>query len=349
MLEHDIITSTGKRGTHGEVIVFLFEKCNLNCMFCTQDHASTIGMNRIQEKFEDVTKSIETQYVFGKRDFSVHLMGGELLADDIPDSILDQYVDLIMNIQAWGKVKGYPIEPTIVTNFVFDNRERVDRLLEQLPDLTLFTSYDPSGRFNKDTLETFKQNVIYYKHKIKAASVVMTKPSMKKFMEGKAEFFGYLYSHFRINFDYYTEITDGVRAKNYVQADALAKLQPTDVDIRDFMKFMLDNYPDCGPWDQYLTSTKKSMTCQDTAYISADGTRGRCVFTYDSEDKYKEVKGKLEEKWFQDYDCLSCKYYDRCSFGCFIANHNTGFRTQEACWLSEVYDHVEQTRSVPKK
>ena len=96
MLEHDIITSTGKRGTHGEVIVFLFEKCNLNCMFCTQDHASTVGMNRIQEKFEDVTKSIETQYVFGKRDFSVHLMGGELLSDDIPDNI-----SVIKSINRW--------------------------------------------------------------------------------------------------------------------------------------------------------------------------------------------------------------------------------------------------------
>jgi hypothetical protein len=54
--------------------------------------------------------------------------------------------------------------------------------------------------------------------------------------------------------------------------------------------------------------------------------------------------GKLAEQkaqWLKDYDCLSCIHMQRCSFGCFLNHHTKNIRTQETCWLQEVYDYAD--------
>ncbi len=41
-----------KKNSSGELIVVLFELCNLTCQACFQDHNSVIGIDQVREKFE---------------------------------------------------------------------------------------------------------------------------------------------------------------------------------------------------------------------------------------------------------------------------------------------------------
>ena len=58
MMSLDLITSTGKRSQTGEIIVTLFEYCNLTCKFCNQDHDSLEGVKTISQKVETVKEVI---------------------------------------------------------------------------------------------------------------------------------------------------------------------------------------------------------------------------------------------------------------------------------------------------
>lgn len=46
----EILDYAEKRTINGEIIVTLFEQCNLACRFCPQDHSSREGLYNIKEK-----------------------------------------------------------------------------------------------------------------------------------------------------------------------------------------------------------------------------------------------------------------------------------------------------------
>ena len=168
---------------------------------------------------------------------------------------------------------------------------------------------------------------------IKSANVIMTKPNIDKFLKGDIPFFDYLYERYDIYFDYYTP------EKNR------KLMTPNDIQLRDFMKFMVDNYPNCLPFKDYPSKQKKRMTCQDTFTIMPDGLGGFCTILLNGElGNWKPTKEEMEQKWFEEYNCLECPHFQRCSMGCFLSNHLQSFRTQEACWLAEVYDYVDAKR-----
>ena len=84
-----LIDHVDKRTINGEIIVTLFEQCNLTCKFCPQDHASIIGMDRIKEKKDYIIQSILHLRKQGRTQFSVHLMGGEVFSDLISFACFD--------------------------------------------------------------------------------------------------------------------------------------------------------------------------------------------------------------------------------------------------------------------
>lgn len=327
--EYELITSTGKRSVLGEIIVTLFEFCDMNCKFCNQDHASVVGMDNIRQKLHDIKDSISQLESIGKNTFEVHIMGGEVFSDFVPDSCFDDYRYLYEELTSWRD----NIEVSFTTNFVWKNTKRVEDLLRDCPDLLLMSSYDPSGRFSKENHQIFMENVKAFSNsgRLKSFNVIMTKPNMRKIMSKEDPSFDYIYDNFPIYFDYYTP------EKNAIM------MSPNDIELREFMKFMVDVYPECGPFNKFLDkSSVNRMSCMDTHTIMPTGKSGYCTILLDGDSDNYIPKKEMEESWFKDYNCLVCPHYKRCTFGCFLSNHLSSFRTQEECWLSEVYDYVDE-------
>lgn len=331
-VEYNIITSTDKRSILGEIIVTLFEQCNMSCKFCAQDHNSKVGMDTIRDKLPQVKQAIKNMSATREM-FSVHFMGGEVFSDLVPDSCFDDYKYIADELQAWSKENNYDVEICFTTNFVYERTDRLQKLLDDCPQIKLLTSYDPSGRFGIGQLNLFKKNVVQFETYIKSANVIMTKPNIDKFLKGDTPFFDYLYERYDIYFDYYTP------EKNRHM------MTPNDVQLRDFMIHMVDNYPNCLPFKDYPSKIKKRMTCQDTFTILPSGDAGGCTILLSQDlNNWKPTKEEMEQKWFDEYNCLECPHFQRCSMGCFLSNHLKSFRTQEACWLAEVYDYVDDKK-----
>ena len=326
----DAITKLDKRGKTGEIIVTLFEFCNLSCKFCNQDHSSLKGIDTILEKI-DVVKQVISRTP--KEQYSVHFMGGEVFADALPDSVYADYKILCDELTEWAISQDIKLDICFTTNMVFDNTERLDNFLLN-SNITLLTSFDPAARFNKETFKIFKNNVKKYKDSIKSVNVIMTKPTINKFMEGNVEFFDYLYDNFDIYFDYYTP------EKN------MKMFIPNDVQLRDFMIYMLKYYPKVLPFADYTAKIKKQMSCMDTITIMPDNSFGACTILLNNFKNVTTTKIEMEQEWFKQYNCFECKHFQYCSMGCFLSNHMQSFRTQEVCWLSEVYDVVHSDTSI---
>jgi hypothetical protein len=327
LIAEHLLNIHDKRPDVGEIIVTLFEYCDLNCLFCNQDHDSYEGINSIVNKFEEIKLSIDQLISKGKKTFSIHMMGGELFSDKIEDSVFDDYRILTEKTLQYGKEKNIPIEVSFVTNFVWTKKDRVRSFLDT-NNLKVMTSYDPAGRFNANTFEIYKTNVVEFKDYIQTVNVIMTKPNIDKFVKNQVPFFDFIYDNFAIYFDYYGP------GKNH--EFLLAK----DVELRDFMKYMFDTWPKCYPFKTFDVKTKNKMSCMDTLTVMPNGEWGGCGH-FEKLVKIIPIKSITEEQWFESYNCFECEHFQRCSMGCFMSNHVKDMRTQKTCWLKEVYDYVD--------
>lgn len=337
MIAEQIINKS-KRTETGEIIITLFEFCNLNCIFCNQDHNSIVGFDTILEKKQAVIEIIELlRKTKNKNNFTVNIMGGEIFADRIPDSIFNDYKELILSLRQWSEENNTPIDVTLVTNFVWTKKQRVYNLINET-GVALGTSYDPAGRFNLETLEIYKDNVKEFKEHIKLVNIILTKQNIDKFLKKQIPFFDYLYSNFDVYFDHYTPESN------------VNVVLPKDIDLKAMALYMYEHWPNAYPYKNYVSKTKKNMSCMDTYTVMPTGKYGKCDILLTSTLPEKvipikfqkiETKTDLEQKWFDNYNCLECDQFYRCSMGCFLSNHINSSRTQETCWLKEVYDYID--------
>lgn len=317
-----------KSSNLGEVIVTLFEHCNLACSFCSQNHNSFEGVNSIPEKYFAIKSVYENLRAQNKEQFSFHFMGGEILSDEISNQILSKIESLILRCQ-----KSFENSEFLITsNMIWSDRVRVKNLLDRL-NINLAVSYDPAGRFNTNQLDVFMDNVRYFKEYIQTVNIILTAPNIYKFLNKEVTGFDYLYENFNIYFDYYTP------EKN-------ASINcPSDTELLDMFKFLSINYPKVSPIDKYLLGdTRKNLTCQRTNVIAADGEIGHCnllvggnyrAMTYDSREK-------MEAKWIEGFNCLMCDYFSKCGLGCFQENHILPEKaTMEHCWLKDYWGFLD--------
>jgi len=327
MIASQLIDIHNKRPSTGEIIVTLFELCNLSCLFCNQDHSSIEGIDTIVDKIDQIKKVIATLREKGKKDFSIHLMGGELFSDELDDKVFEDYKTLIHLIKDHCYQENIPVSISVVTNLVWQKKNRIKQFLEST-GVDIMSSYDPAGRFNPQSLEIFKQNVVEFKDYISTVNVVITKPTIDKFLKNQIPFFDYLYNNFEIYFDQYGP------EKNQ------KFLMATDVEVRDFMKHLVDRWPNVMPVRDYFSKTKSQMTCMDTHTVMPTGKWGGCG-QFEHLDKVIPIKLVTEQSWLDGYNCLECEHFNRCSLGCFMSNHVRDMRTQKECWLKEVYDYID--------
>jgi len=327
---------------YAEIVVILFEQCNLQCLMCSQDHDSTDNLDKkdILSKVDYISNWINENNK--SKYFKLHIMGGEVFQDRlINNGYLDIYDEFMQEVQNRVVDQTKDITFNYVSNLVFENTEPVLKFIDK-EHVILSTSYDSSGRFSKSEFEIFKNNIEIFKKHIAMVSCVMTAPSMKAVV--KDEYFKYLYDNFLVDWDSFWPIKE----------DNINRfLMPTETETYEFYKWLVDNHPKCLNVEHFTTTkTNMKMTCtrgnnttilQDNSVPKGCSGSAYVVDRKTSDDDVSEVM----TNFFEKYSCFTCPYFARCPFTCFIkADYRYIEDDLDDCVFRKTFQYVEEKKSL---
>lgn len=332
-----------KRDPEQEYTLHLFEYCNLRCSFCWQDHENRVGLDTILEKLEPIEKFLQTET---RHSVVFNAMGGEVFAPDIFDNnLLQQYKDLSLGIKKLADKYNKGVKINWVTNLVTDKIKEIEDLFSYLKEIglqsNLVTSYDPRGRFNINDFMVFKKNMEYFGKRVSCISMLLNSPNIDYILKDKDNYFKKLYDGgYYIYFDYY-------------MPDESAEFQaPTDAQLRDVFKHLIDKYPKVHPIADWIENDSNYASCRSSKLVLADGTMCQCgnlvqdekVIKFYSSKIEKMDNSKIEDRFLEKYDCVSCEYLDRCSFSCFM-QHDYKFREElDECVYKITHRYIDNVR-----
>lgn len=332
-----------KRDPEQEYTLHLFEYCNLRCAFCWQDHENKVGIETVTEKLVPIEKFLQSE----KRDSVVfNAMGGEVFAPEIFDSnLLQAYKELTLGIKNLGLKYNKKVKINWVSNLVTNKYEQIEDLFAYSKSIDveaiLVTSYDPRGRFNINDFLQFKRSMEYFGDQIKCISMLLSAPNIEYLLKDKDPYFKFLYESGRyIYFDYYSP-------------DESAEVQsPTDQELYNFFKFLIDNYPNVDPVNSWIKNDSNYMTCRTSKLVLNDGTMCQCGNLVQDEKVIKFYKTelqpndntKIENNFLEKYNCASCEYLNRCGLGCFMS-HDYKFREElDECVYKLTHRYIDNVR-----
>jgi hypothetical protein len=321
---------------YAEIVVCLFDHCNLRCAFCPQHHDDLLGASRdeILAKVPGIVNWINNNT--RSKYFKIHIMGGEVFEDIfIEQGFIEIYQDFIDQIKN-SVPKEKHVEINFITNLVFQKHQTVLDFLN-INNLKVSTSYDPRGRFTAQQFETFKNNIEIFKDYISMFSVVTTRQNIEAVIKGDS-YFDYLYQNFVCDWDSFIPAI----------AETAEAMMPSEQELLNFYKHLVDHYPDCINIEYFTGNEKENhMSCtRGNSYtILRDGSMpGGCsgaVFLKDAETKNLESTIILH-KFFDTYDCFSCEYFKKCPFTCFIKNDYKKIkRDLGSCVFKETFRYVD--------
>ena len=335
-----------KRDKDQEYTLHLFEKCNLSCGFCWQDHTAMEGVDTVRDK---AAVTIELMSKDHHDSFTVNVMGGELFDDSIfDDRLFNDYVNLCLDIHTYVVSVGKSVQFNLVSNLVTDQPHRVEALIHSMTALgmvvSLTTSYDVKGRFNRYQLEVFKSNIEYLRPHIACISMLLTKPVIKNIIAGRDLYFDYLYREgFYIYFDYYSPAEDHM------------VMMPSDKDLLRAFYYLIDNYPNVHPIKDWMQNNSNNMSCRTSKLVLADGTTCLCgnliadnthVIQFFKSKIERDDNDGMENTFLNTWDCINCEYFERCTLGCFT-QHDFVKRGQLAeCPFKLTFDKIVKGKLV---
>lgn len=320
---------------YAEIVVCLFDSCNLSCVFCPQEHQSTLGMseNAILSKTKIISHWINKNHQTNF--FKIHIMGGELFQDKL---IRKNYLEIYQKFIDLIKANTRPdieIVFNFVTNLVFSEEKLLKNFLDT-NKLKVSISYDPKGRFNSSQKNIFLKNIDLFENYIEMVSIVLTKQNIEAIQAGD-KVFSHLYSKYICDFDHFLPAV-----KN---SDVLL---PKDSQKRNFLKFLIDHYPKCLNIEPFISNEHShKMTC----------TRGNSLTILPDDTIPKECSGSMflkDEKpeiletptIVSDYitknNCYTCEYFQKCPFTCFVSVKYSKHKNDlESCLYKEVFDYAK--------
>lgn len=334
-----MILLDAKRDDQQEYTIHLFEFCNLSCSFCWQDHVNLIGTDTVLEKLEPVEEFLKQET---KSRVVFNIMGGEIFADSIYDEKLNNdYIQLAHGIFALGQ--KYNIETAVnwVTNLVTTKIDLIETLLDTIPS-TLFTSYDPAGRFNKKDLKLFKKNLYHFKPHLDGIGLLLTKQNINAFLKSDPNLDQFYKDGFYLYADYY-------------MPDKTAHHQaPTDHELFAVFKYFVDNYPKISPVAEWIERQTNYISCRSSKLVLEDNTMCMCGnLVQEPDDKAMYVNDiqpmdntTIEESFVEKYGCLSCEYFNRCTLGCFM-QHDYRYRQEmDECVYKETFKYIDMASGI---
>lgn len=317
-----------------EIEHHLFEKCNLNCSFCGQDHDSEEGMDTILEKAHQTVAFMATSPL---RSHTVNVMGGEIFNDLIPESVFEDYYTFYRIINDYAAANDLTVRINFVTNLIFGkNLTHVKHLLGRCNDNAwISTSYDFAGRgLDLNRMMQFKRNLAELKPYIGVVGFVLAKPSIRKLIADKDKFFkDELYANFPLYFDW------------YVPENSADKMMPSEQEMLDALLFVADKYPQIEPVKSLLENEENKMTCfsLNKTTILPDGREVKCRYMeYEAEQfltpiDYSTNSGIINAH-LERNECFSCEWFNRCQFRCFVQSDWAGLERLPTCMFKTFFN-----------
>lgn len=338
-----------KRSKREEYFVTLFDYCNLDCVFCWQDHDSKIGMDRVIPNAKALVQMIDRRQA---KEFDCQIMGGELFCDDVSDEMFDQYLAFARIINDFAKPRGIDFTLTWVTNLIYSDNDRVIAFINELKeemDVRLCTSYDPTGRFNTETLELFLKNLPVYGDMLQDISMVLTSPNIKILLRDEDKVFKKLYDDgYNISADYYLPCSTSVARRFSRRIDKV--LSPDDTELLMIFYYLVDKYPNVAPVRDWIKNQTNELACRSSNVLFPDGSTGKCRkmvveearddFTTKITEESMQDNSDIEHKFLAKNYCMTCEYFQRCGLGCYLQSDYTKQIELEDCVFKLTFDYI---------
>lgn len=320
-----------------EIELHLFELCNLRCHFCGQDHDNTTGFDLIQSKIQPVKDFISQNT---KTKHIINIMGGEVFNDDLPDIIFEDYRKLVLEIYEHAQNLGHTCTFNWVTNLIFKKSDRVLNFLNFLRDqgivCNISSSYDFAGRKNSLwNLETFSANLQLLENRIFTIGFVLTKTSIRHLIAKRDPYFEVLYAKYPLYFDY------------YVPENGANILMPSDHEILDCYLYIAKNYPKISPVKELLENQENKMTCYSLNKLTLlpNGREVKCRYMDYKPEQFNtpidySSNENIIEAHLAENECMSCEWFDRCGFRCFVQADWAKREKTERCLFKTFFEEV---------
>lgn len=338
----------GKQDTL-EVCLILFDKCNLHCKFCFENHTHIISTQEVIEVGDKLIPQLEDVIIKRPylKKFVFRLWGGELFMDGISDDYFIAYKELIDNIRFWCHSNDYECEFCFSSNLVFTKIDRVKSLIESNEDTYIATSYDPVARFHTKAIEDiWWNNVEIFNPKV--ISITLTKPAIEKY----------------ITTDILTRLSKyEIYPEYYIYNKDWEIYAPTGEELFEFFKYCYENDINIPELKSIINNyNTKSGGRYCYCFNSCSFIKGKLVFSCllrsGTMSMLPEYGMTLEECYDNDnvtkkqfniatsrLKCLSCKYYKFCRLPCMASRmHKESEKTK--CHLKLFYDWLENVNKV---
>lgn len=338
-----------------DLTISLFEKCNLDCNFCFQNH---INKKVDLDKIKNIPNLIKTQINKEIKKYNIQFLniliwGGEIFMDSLPNQIFILYENLTLELLNVIKCENIKIYWT--TNGIFSRREKILSLLNNTNSKISF-SYDVIDRFKKDDLKVlWKENLLYFKEKnlLNIISLVLTKENINAIVNTSDIILTDLFLNDAYNLDINYYIPCETNKKECI---------PSSEEIYSFYKYCIDNKIYKIKIIQEILKTVSSIyndydiekycDCKYFTHIQIDEVSKNCVkrlgkdynlnFFYNkltnevSDDNCNEVKNSLA---IIKMNCMYCKYFNRCQGFCWLSILSK-YNNLKFCPLKKIYQYI---------
>lgn len=308
-----------------DLVIQLFPHCNLNCDFCYLDRKIK------KDKLEYIDLCIQSIKKNKLKSNSVEMWGGEIFYDNSSD-YLKKMIELLELLN--------PQHLTIHTNLVFNIESNLllQYIEEREINLTLYTSYDPEGRFkNQAQLDLFLSNVekitnklFFFSNGKLEISTVLT----ENLLLGKCDLsvLDSLYKNDNCKLLFYLNY-NGYKSE---------KIKNNPSYILDFIA----KYPKCQNvllLNENRNSPNRWCLCNNTVQLRYEldfkpQINKSCMSTDDFT--------KIKELWEIKHNCSNCEFNNYCKDVCIGAIVKSGIINQESCYRKLMYKRFYPIKAI---
>lgn len=318
--------------------LILFERCNLKCRHCYQHNS---GQHINWEIIDTVPQTIDkclSQVLKNKPNITtvpIGICGGELFVDGYSDAYFDRYQSLVDQINNVVNNFGLHTSIEFVTNGVFRNKHRVEKLIANA-NSKISISYDPVFRYNSDLQKQCALNNISYFHErglLHEVSITLTKQSIDYYVDNDDL---KQFARVPIGICYYVLSTNGNE-----------NLIANDQDIYKFFKYCHDQqyYNVRAYFDlvQSVRNNTKFKFCHcDNRIIIRNGIPSNNCVAYATDFSNKDFYKTQNVNWHniafvRDVEgqykrgCLNCQYNNFCPGICATSILHNAVKLTDNC------------------
>jgi radical SAM protein with 4Fe4S-binding SPASM domain len=113
--------------------------------------------------------------------------------------------------------------------------------------------------------------------------------------------------------------------------------------------FLAKNYPKVSPIKDILENSQNKMTCYSLNKLTLlpDGREVKCRYMKYKEGDFKNTVDYSSNEniilgHLQENECLSCEWFSKCSFRCFVQADWAARQKTERCFLKSFFEETSQ-------